>query len=183
MSADLNFLQLEPKTSLDKTWGGNCFACSPNNDHGLKLKFTHVPGYCYAKYSIPSDYCGFETMAHGGIIATLLDEASGWTIMTNLYKFAFTVEANIKFIKPVPLNTELIIVGQILSQEGQNLSLKASILLSNGLVLAEMTSKWFSPNREQATKITGRNAEALDDYSKKAFSKIKEAIGVVENSP
>lgn len=182
MSTNLSFLELTPKTNLEKTWQGKCFACSPHNDHGLKLSFTHVPGYCYTRYKIPVDYCGFETVTHGGIVATLLDETAGWTIMTNRFKFAFTMEATVKYIKPVPLDTNLIIVGKIESEKGQNLFLKSSIYLEDGLLLAEMHSKWFSPTQEQAIKITGRNSEYLTKYANDAFSKIKEAIGVVEES-
>ena len=178
MIKELSFLELTPKITLTKTWQGNCFGCSPHNDHGLKLQFIHVPGYCYANYKIPSDYCGFETMSHGGIVATLLDETAGWTIMTNLLKFAFTMEANIKYIKPVPLNTNLIIVGHIESEQNQNIFMKSAIYLENGLLLAEMTSKWFSPTKEQAIKITGRQSKDLENYSNTAFTEIKKALGV-----
>lgn len=181
MNADLGFLTKEPHIELTKTWEGNCFACSPHNDHGLKLSFTHTPGFCYTKYKVPADYCGFETMAHGGIITTLLDEVSGWTIMTNLLKFAFTIEANVKFLKPVPVNTDIIIVGQILSEQGQEITIKASIIYPNGLVLAEMNSRWFAPNKAQAMKITGSNPGELEKYSVNAFSEIKKALGVSEN--
>ena len=183
MNADLGFLSKEPQTNLLKTWQGKCFACSPHNEHGLKLSFTHTPGYCFTRYKIPPEYCGFETMAHGGIIATLLDEVSGWTIMTNLFKFAFTVEANIKYLKPVPVNTEIIIVGHIISEQAQNIIMKASIILPSGLILAEMDSKWFAPNKAQATKITGRNEGEIEKYAGSAFEEIKKALGVVESSP
>lgn len=176
MIDELAFLELTPKTPLHKTWQGNCFGCSPHNDHGLKLSFTHVPGYCYAEYKIASDFCGFDTMSHGGIVATLLDEAAGWTIMTNLLRFAFTVEANIKFLKPVPLNTKLLIVGRIESEQGQSIFMRSAIYLESGLLLAEMKSKWFSPNQEQAVKITGRGAKDLETYSTNAFSEIKKAL-------
>ena len=180
MNKELSFLDLSPKTNFTKTWQGKCFACSPKNEHGLKLTFTHVPGYCYSRYNIPTDYCGFETMAHGGIIATLLDEVSGWTIMTNRFKFAFTMEATIKYLKPVPINTDLLIVGKIESESGQNIFIKSSIYLENGLLLAEMDSKWFSPTQDQAMKITGRSTQSLEKYAQEAFSEIKKALGVVE---
>ena len=180
MNKELAFLDLSPKTTFTKTWQGNCFGCSPHNEHGLKLTFTHVPGYCYTNYKIPSEYCGFETMSHGGIVATLLDETAGWTIMTNRLKFAFTMEATIKYLKPVPLNTNLIVVGQIESEQGQNIFMRSSILLENGLLLAEMKSKWFSPTQEQAMKITGRDPHYLEKYAGDAFSEIKKALGVIE---
>ena len=176
MKSELSFLELTPKTFITKSWQGNCFGCSPNNQHGLKLSFTHVTGYCYAMYKIPSDYSGFETMSHGGIVATLLDETAGWTIMTNLLRFAFTMEASIKYLKPVPLNTNLIIAGKIESEQGQNVFVTSSIYLENGLLLAEMSSKWFSPNAEQAVKITGRNPKELENYAINAFSEIKKAL-------
>ena len=176
MSNNLDFLNLTPKTPLYKTWQGNCFGCSPQNDHGLKLSFTHVPGYCYTEYKIASNFCGFETMSHGGIVATLLDEAAGWTIMSNLLRFAFTMEANIKFLKPVPLNTKLLVVGNIESEQGQNIVIESCIYLENGLLLAEMKSKWFAPTQEQAVKITGRGAKDLEVYSTNAFSEIKKAL-------
>jgi hypothetical protein len=181
MNEQLAFLELTPKTSFIKTWQGNCFACSPKNEHGLHLTFTHVPGFCYSKFKIPLEFCGFETMAHGGIVATLLDEIAGWTIMTNLLKFAFTMEATIKYIKPVPVNTEIIIVGKINAEKGQNIFMNSSIFLENGLLLAEMVSKWFSPTQEQAMKITGRNTKELERYSNEAFSEIK--IALSKNPP
>ena len=54
--------------------------------------------------------------------------------------------------------------------------MKSSIYLENGLLLAEMKSKWFSPNKEQAIKITGRGAKDLEAYSLNAFSEIKKAL-------
>ena len=54
-----------------------CFACGPANPDGLKLKFSYSPDRHFVKSILHLDkrFQGATGFAHGGIIATLLDEA------------------------------------------------------------------------------------------------------------
>lgn len=124
----------------------DCFGCSPNNDRGLNLQIWYSDEGCFAYYKIPENLCGFTGVAHGGIIATLLDEIAAWTIITHLFRVGVTLDLKIRYLKLVPTNEEITIKGRILEEKGKNVSLKTSIYYTHrGTLLAEANSKWLLP--------------------------------------
>jgi hypothetical protein len=53
-----------------------CFGCGHHNPHGLLLKIIYVGGHSpEAKCEAPAYMCGAPNAVHGGIQATLIDEA------------------------------------------------------------------------------------------------------------
>jgi len=92
-----------------------CFVCGIHNDAGLHTNF-----YELEQEKIISIFKGDEMhqsypqRMHGGIITALLDETVGRAIqMTEPNTFGVTVELNVRFLKPVPLDQELWVVGEI----------------------------------------------------------------------
>ncbi|MGH2486393.1 MAG: PaaI family thioesterase, partial [Ktedonobacterales bacterium] len=51
-----------------------CFACGQRNDIGLRLVFRREGEVIVTEYTPDARYQGFPGVAHGGVIATLLDE-------------------------------------------------------------------------------------------------------------
>lgn len=51
-----------------------CFACGEKNPIGMKLKFMQTEEGLEAKYVFPREFQGYRGVAHGGLIALLLDE-------------------------------------------------------------------------------------------------------------
>ena len=91
-----------------------------------------------------------------------MDEAGGWTLITNLHTAGFTKESQIKYKKPVPINTDLLIIGNLVDNSNQkNVVVKSTISLMSGVVLAEMQSVWYIPTLDQLTKISGKSKEQL----------------------
>ncbi len=75
-------------------------------------------------------------MAHGGIIATLLDEAMGKVCRFREVR-AVTAELNIQYLKPVNVRDEIIVEGwEEAEQKGQNLFHIGEIRNAAGEVLA-----------------------------------------------
>ncbi|HEV8547305.1 MAG TPA: hypothetical protein VGQ64_13500, partial [Candidatus Limnocylindrales bacterium] len=59
----------------------NCFACGALNTHGLHLEL-HVDGErCWTDLALPSRFQGWDEIAHGGIVATILDEVMAWSLV------------------------------------------------------------------------------------------------------
>jgi len=114
-----------------------CFACGKDNPDGMHLKFTinrerkrFVSSFRLSKrFTGPPGYC------HGGIIATILDDA-----MSKLNKLrdviAATAELKIEYLKPVPLRTPLRLESRELKKRGRHLIHRAEILNQEGTVLA-----------------------------------------------
>src|SRR5438067_407382 len=59
-------------------WDGHCFGCGPLNSDGLRLKFEQGPDGAVAEYTVEPKFQSWTGMAHGGMVALMLDEAVGW---------------------------------------------------------------------------------------------------------
>ncbi len=80
----------------------NCFACGAVNAHGLHLDL-HVDGErCWTDLAIPNRFQGWDEIAHGGIVATILDEVMAWSLVDH-DSWGLTARMTIDFKRPVPL--------------------------------------------------------------------------------
>ena len=90
----------------------HCFACGKDNPDGMKLKFELEVGkqqaICHLR--VPRRYQGPPGHVHGGIIATILDEAMG-KVNKLRNVVALTKSMTIEYKRPVPLGKPLVIVG------------------------------------------------------------------------
>ncbi len=97
----------------------NCFGCSPGNAHGLRMKFFTDGSALFSRLTVPAHLCGWDNMVHGGVLATILDEAMGWTAIHFLKKFALTHAMAIDFLKPVYIGEEIRVEGRVLEVRGR----------------------------------------------------------------
>jgi uncharacterized protein (TIGR00369 family) len=114
-----------------------CFACGKNNQDGMHLKFAwDEEGKRFVcRFRLPRRYTGPPGHAHGGIIATILDEAMGK--VNKIHNVvALTSEISVRYLKPVPLNQLLRVESYELSVRGRRHTNAAEILNQRGEVLA-----------------------------------------------
>lgn len=90
----------------------HCFACGKDNPDGMHLKFEIDGGKQQAicNVRIPKRFQGPPGHAHGGIIATILDEAMG---KVNKFRnvVALTKSMTVEYKRPVPLEKPVVVVG------------------------------------------------------------------------
>jgi acyl-CoA thioesterase FadM len=103
----------EERVPLPKIEGYHCFACGTANPIGLNLEFYRVDDRVCSDITLERVHEGWENVAHGGIVSTLLDEVMSWTIMYFKKIFLVTRNMNIKYIKPVPIGIPLSIRGRV----------------------------------------------------------------------
>lgn len=121
-----------------------CFGCGRDNPDGMQLKFTYDEAgkRFISKFRLSRRYSGPPGHAHGGIIATILDEAMGK--MNKVRKVvALTKEMTVEYLKPVPLGQSLVVEGRNRSVRGRVLTHVAEIRNSEGLVLARSRGKFI----------------------------------------
>jgi acyl-coenzyme A thioesterase PaaI-like protein len=99
--------------------GHDCFACGTNNPIGLKLGFYRQDSYICSDVILTRNHVGWQNMAHGGIISTLLDEIMSWTVIYFKKSFSVTRRMQVRYLRPVPVEVPLTIKGMITSDEGQ----------------------------------------------------------------
>jgi uncharacterized protein (TIGR00369 family) len=122
---------------LDPNPTNKCFGCGGDNAGGMKLAFEqdNVNRKIVGRFVLGERYQGGGGMAHGGIIATLLDEAMGKVCRFRDVR-AVTAELTVEYLKPVSVAQEIIVEGHEAEQKGRNLFLVGEIRNAEGLVLA-----------------------------------------------
>jgi uncharacterized protein (TIGR00369 family) len=117
-----------------------CFACGKNNPIGLKLKFSPIPNGVCAEFAPTKEFEGFQQIIHGGIVATLLDEAIAWACRTCGVD-AVTGELTVRYKKPLITGSPVTICGIIEKNRGKLLVGSAYIKDKNGTIIATATAK------------------------------------------
>ncbi len=123
-----------------------CLVCGLKNPHGLFTSFYELAnGDLAALFTAREEHQSYPGRLHGGIIAAVLDETIGRAIMARRDEpqvWGVTVEFSTRFLKPVPLDTELRVVGRIVKEEGRYFEGTGEILLPSGDVAAAATGRY-----------------------------------------
>jgi acyl-coenzyme A thioesterase PaaI-like protein len=75
--------------------------------------------------------CGHPTVVHGGAIAAVLDDAFGSAFFVLGQGTGFTANLSVNYRKPVPPETDLVIVSRFVRREGRKVWLEAKLLLDS----------------------------------------------------
>lgn len=126
-----------------------CFVCGRENPVGLHLHFYADPaaGQIVAPLTIPEQYQGYPGIAHGGILATILDETAGRAIMMASADAPFWVTAKLelRYRKPTPTETPLTAVGWVVQQRRRSAEVAGEIRLPDGTVTVEASAVVVCP--------------------------------------
>jgi acyl-coenzyme A thioesterase PaaI-like protein len=131
----------------------HCFACGKDNQDGMRLKFFFDEGHhrAWCKFKLLRKYQGPPGHAHGGIIATILDEAMG-KVNKLRSVIALTSTMAIEYLHPVPLGKPLLVEGTEKEVDGRRHFNMAEIRDETGQVLARSQGVFiaFDPERMKA---------------------------------
>lgn len=122
---------LEPNPS------NSCFGCGGANVRGMRLTFEQddATQSIRGAFRLGKEYQGGSGFIHGGIIATVLDEAMG-----KVSRFrgmpAVTAELVVEYLKPVPVDEDLVIEAHEVEKVGRSLHQVGEIRNRAGVVLA-----------------------------------------------
>lgn len=92
-----------------------CFICGLENPVGLNLRIHEIePGVVETSFTAPEHFQGYPGVLHGGIIAAIIDEISGRSLMgpEDNPRFMFTAKLEVKYRRNVPIGKPLRIVGK-----------------------------------------------------------------------
>lgn len=139
----------------------HCFVCGLQSPVGLKLRFyDNGLDEVRSLVTVPRDYNGYPGVVHGGIVASMLDEAGGRAAMiSDPNRFMVTGTLNVRYRQPVPVETELLLIGKVLKDRGGRL-MKAhcELRLPGGAVAAEAEITLVALSAEYAHREADREA-------------------------
>ena len=132
-----------------------CFGCSPDNDHGLHLGFTVSGNEVHCAWDIPPHFEGWPGVLHGGIAASLIDQAGGWYVFAVIGVACMTVNLNINYLKPVmSLCGPVRVVASLIGQKRRLCTIGVKLYNNSGELAVEAEARYycFSPE-ESADKF------------------------------
>lgn len=141
------------RVRIPKPQGYNCFACGTANPIGLKLNFFRSGDSVCSEITLGMYHAGWENIAHGGIISTILDEVMSWTILYFKRVFFLTRKMEVKYIKPVLVGTPLRINGRLLETAGTDnrVKVRAEMRDNDSNLLATGTGEFVLIGREEVS--------------------------------
>jgi uncharacterized protein (TIGR00369 family) len=122
------------------------------NDDGVQTKLT--PDYLRE---------GYKNIVHGGITCSLLDETIGWSVAVERKKFFVTGELNVRFVRPLPTNMEIIVKGHTVEHKSRYSIAEGEIIDNEGTVYAKATGKFFLMKDDAAQAVNNYLTFQEDD--------------------
>ncbi|MGI5891828.1 MAG: PaaI family thioesterase [Bacillota bacterium] len=122
-----------------------CLVCGLKNDFGTKASFYELEnGELVAEFSVKEEHQSYPGRLHGGIIASVLDETLGRTIMISEPDcWPVTMELKTRYLKPVPLCQNLRAVARIKKNSSQMFEAEGEMLLPDGQIAVTASGKYM----------------------------------------
>jgi acyl-coenzyme A thioesterase PaaI-like protein len=133
-----------------------CFACGSLNEHGIHLELHVGEDRCWTELALPDRFQGWDGIAHGGIVCTILDEVMAWSLAAT-DNWGLTARMNVDFKRPVRLGTPIRAEGWITSTQ-RRLHKTAARLLdpATGEVLATAAATYVGADADRKAELQAR---------------------------
>lgn len=131
-----------------------CFGCGPNNPLGMRLRFERDGDAVVTRFTPPKGFEGPPGVFHGGLQSTLADEVAGWALVGLLGRMGFTTSLNVRFLRPVRIETEVEARASVGTHKGNIVSLDVK-LSQNGRTAMMGTVTFMLPDVEKASVYLG----------------------------
>jgi uncharacterized protein (TIGR00369 family) len=89
-----------------------CIACGYDNGCGLGLRFRFEADYAVAETTCDAAWVSWNGIIHGGVLATLMDEAVGWAVAKGGWT-GLTARLSVKLLRPVGPGQRLVVRGRV----------------------------------------------------------------------
>jgi acyl-coenzyme A thioesterase PaaI-like protein len=134
----------------------HCFACGTLNTHGLHLDLHVERGRSWAELTYEERFQGWDGIAHGGIIATILDEVMAWALVGE-DNWGVTARLSIDFKQPVNVGQAIRAEGWITRSRRRIVDTEASMVdAASGQVLATATGVYMAADETRKQELRAR---------------------------
>jgi acyl-coenzyme A thioesterase PaaI-like protein len=116
-----------------------CFGCGLANPFGLQLELQAADdGHLNGRFFVKQDHQGPPGLAHGGVLASALDEAMGLAV--SRVALAYTVELQLRLAAPAPVGTYVAVTARLERSEGRRHWAAAELRDPQGGLIGEATA-------------------------------------------
>lgn len=136
-----------PGRLADPVDDGRCIACGPLAPNGLHMRFeTGDDGWVQSRVAVSAAFQGWSGVVHGGIVATLLDEAMAYAAAARGF-LGVTGELKMRFRSAVPVDAEVTVRGNVTWHRRNVLGVEARVHDASGALLASGTGSFVIRGR------------------------------------
>jgi uncharacterized protein (TIGR00369 family) len=133
-----------------------CFACGELNEQGLRLAIHTDPGGSWTETTLEPRFQGWEAVAHGGIVCTLLDEAMAWAVIGR-GTWGVTARLNVTFRRPIPVGRPIRAEGWVVDENRRAHRAEGRVIDSaTGEVLAAGESTFVAVPPSEVERLKAR---------------------------
>ena len=134
----------------------HCFACGTLNTHGIGLVLHVGADRAWTEVALPPRFQGWDEIAHGGIICTILDEVMAWSL-AGADNWGVTARMAVEFRKPVALDVPIRAEGWITRVRRRIIDTEAAIVdLASGDTLATATGVYVAADEARKSQLRAR---------------------------
>lgn len=121
-----------------------CLVCGPGNAKGLRLKLFVDPetGIVQTRFRAGVEHIGFEGMAHGGVIAAMMDEAMVWAASWSGKRFCLCGEMSVRFRRRAEVGHTLVCTARVESARSKLIATIAEAADETGQTIATASGKY-----------------------------------------
>lgn len=140
-----------------------CFVCGVENTCGLQIRFFNDGHHrVLARVTLGDQYQSYPGIAHGGILATILDETMGRAVLAEEgagsggiaeERFMFTAKIELRYRQPVPLHQEFVVRGRVEKDRGRMAMVSGEVVLPDGSVAVEASATLVDIPRDQVAEM------------------------------
>ena len=134
-----------------------CVVCGKDNPHGLQLSLHVDPdsGTITTRYFSQQQHIGFIGIIHGGVLATILDEAMVWAATWAGKRFCVCGELQLRYRQAAP-------VGKTFLIEAKVQAIRSRLIETTGTVMAEDGRVYTTSTGKYVPVPPGNNAEFVE---------------------
>ncbi len=135
----------------------NCFACGTLNVHGLQLELHAGDDRCWVELTLERRFEGWEGIAHGGIVCTILDEVMAWAVVDHDI-WGVTARMNVEFKKPVPIGVPIRGEGRVSNVRSRRIVEAEGVIVdpATGAILARSQATFVGASEEKKRELKAR---------------------------
>jgi uncharacterized protein (TIGR00369 family) len=132
----------------------SCFVCGRDNAAGLRTRWAsdRAAGEVRSTVTLAEHFHGYPGIAHGGIVAALLDEAMVRSLLLqgDFDDLMVTARMQVTYRRATPTGAPVTIVGRLVKRGSSRATAEAEIRLADGTMTAEAEGLLTRPTPEVA---------------------------------
>lgn len=133
-----------------------CFACGELNEHGLHMALHAQDDRCWSEITLDDRFQGWEGIAHGGILSTILDEVMAWTLVSQ-DSWGVTARMTVTYHRPVPVGRAIRAEGRVMESRRRVSRTAAEITdAATGELLASAEATYVAAPEARRAELKAR---------------------------